>query len=940
MREDRLWQKICAHVLSVFLILGMLGTGLPAIGALSPQEAYAADAPEIMVLVDSAAEQPAENGSYRWAFFGADESIDIAELSADDFSMQVKVGDGEWTAAPDVGIELVASDEYDGVVEAAVPDNKEAVTKQWRFVYAGGILDWSYEEVDCPAITQAAAAAAAEPAISAATVDPAVVDKYSDEVTVYVTGSDLKKVWYRAFRYSEEDDYWYRMGDGYNAPSVDAKSAESAEIKFAPTEEAGTYRIYVMAADPGTGDLNVSSCDSKYEGVEWTVRSDAPKASITGAAVAPGEVDSASSPVTLTVSGENLDTVWYTLFYCEPGDDFWMNGGTKSFSAASAAQATAEITPTQNADKFRVYVMTKDPGYTYYSEASCKSAGFKSADWSVKAETPSTKPALILSYESDDEQPAAGGEYIWAADDTSYTAEFTDVESGDFKAQVKAGEGEWEDSNAAVTWAEDPQEMSLGLVSIDVPDNEEAVVKQWRVTYAGGIVNWGGQPEDCAPITQAAAEVVSTKPEIDFIEIDDYMAYMSGETQPAADGVYAWYVDFPEGSATSDITDADFTMQMKTDDSDWADSTDASAHFDFNENGAWVVATVPDNTEGFDKQWRFVYSGGGEECPAITQEAAEITDPLEEAKEEAKAELEDIDTSKYSGDEKTAVEAAISKALEDIEAAESVDAVDEALSTAQTAIAAQKTNVQKAEDAETVANDAKTAADTAAATAAESKAAAYEAAKTPGQAAVDAAEKAKTDAEAAKAAAETYKEAAEAYAAAAELAYGETSKKTQDAKQAATDAATAAGTAAQAATDAAAAVDTAKADKEKADQAAADAKAKKVKTVTVNVANVNAKAVDSAVKKAGGSEKYVTKIVLGKKVKKVSAKTFAKYKKVTTIELKTKKLSKKSVKSSLKSSKVKTVRVKVGSKKVNKKYVKKYKKIFTKKIAGKKVRVK
>ena len=38
--------------------------------------------------------------------------------------------------------------------------------------------------------------------------------------------------------------------------------------------------------------------------------------------------------------------------------------------------------------------------------------------------------------------------------------------------------------------------------------------------------------------------------------------------------------------------------------------------------------------------------------------------------------------------------------------------------------------------------------------------------------------------------------------------------------------------------------------------------------------------------------------------------------------------------------KVKTIQVKVGSKKANKQYVKKYKKIFTKKNAGKKVKVK
>lgn len=62
--------------------------------------------------------------------------------------------------------------------------------------------------------------------------------------------------------------------------------------------------------------------------------------------------------------------------------------------------------------------------------------------------------------------------------------------------------------------------------------------------------------------------------------------------------------------------------------------------------------------------------------------------------------------------------------------------------------------------------------------------------------------------------------------------------------------------------------------------------------------------------------------------------------KVKTLTVRTKKLTKKSVKGSLKGSKVKTVKVKVGKKKVNKKYVKKYKKYFTKKNAGRKVKVK
>jgi hypothetical protein len=145
----------------------------------------------------------------------------------------------------------------------------------------------------------------------------------------------------------------------------------------------------------------------------------------------------------------------------------------------------------------------------------------------------------------------------------------------------------------------------------------------------------------------------------------------------------------------------------------------------------------------------------------------------------------------------------------------------------------------------------------------------------------------------------------------------------------------------------AATVKDAEAEKEAAiaaiDKAVADTKedkAKTVKTITVNVKTVNAKALDKIAAKKGGSAKYITKVILGKKVKKIAKKSFAKYKKVTTLTVKTKKLKKKTVKGSLKGSNVKTVQVKVGKKKVNKKFVKKYKKIFTKKIAGKKVTVK
>ena len=245
-------------------------------------------------------------------------------------------------------------------------------------------------------------------------------------------------------------------------------------------------------------------------------------------------------------------------------------------------------------------------------------------------------------------------------------------------------------------------------------------------------------------------------------------------------------------------------------------------------------------------------------------------------------------------------------------------------------------------DDEAVANDkidaAKNAAETAkkaADTAAASKEAADKAAKTPGKAAVDAANKAKADADAAKKAAEAAKKAADDAVKAAEKAGNEEQIKTAGKLQ--SDAAKAVESAKKAAK---AAADKAAAEKAKADKKAKEEAMKKVKTVTVNVKTVNAKALDKAVAKAKGSSKYVTKFVLGKKVKKIAKNSFKEYKAVTVLQIKTKKLKKKAVKGSLKGSNVKKIEVKVGSKKANKKIVKKYKKIFTKKNAGKKVTIK
>ena len=102
----------------------------------------------------------------------------------------------------------------------------------------------------------------------------------------------------------------------------------------------------------------------------------------------------------------------------------------------------------------------------------------------------------------------------------------------------------------------------------------------------------------------------------------------------------------------------------------------------------------------------------------------------------------------------------------------------------------------------------------------------------------------------------------------------------------------------------------------------------------VDAPTVDAALVQQALQAAGNPDT----LVLGKSVKKIQKGALAGTS-VKTLVVTTKKLKKKSVKGSLKGSSVTTVKVNVGKVKTNKKYVKKYKKIFTKKNAGKKVKV-
>ena len=95
----------------------------------------------------------------------------------------------------------------------------------------------------------------------------------------------------------------------------------------------------------------------------------------------------------------------------------------------------------------------------------------------------------------------------------------------------------------------------------------------------------------------------------------------------------------------------------------------------------------------------------------------------------------------------------------------------------------------------------------------------------------------------------------------------------------------------------------------------------------------------TGIAKQAFTQKKIRHVIIGASVVKLYKNAF-RGSKVTTVTIKTKGLTKKGVNGSMKGSKVKKIKVSVGKKTQNKKYVKKYAKIFTKKNAGKKVKVK
>lgn len=118
-------------------------------------------------------------------------------------------------------------------------------------------------------------------------------------------------------------------------------------------------------------------------------------------------------------------------------------------------------------------------------------------------------------------------------------------------------------------------------------------------------------------------------------------------------------------------------------------------------------------------------------------------------------------------------------------------------------------------------------------------------------------------------------------------------------------------------------------------------KAKNKKSVTVPAAvKIYGKTYKVTKVNAGAFKgKKIRTVTIGKNVKTIKKNAF-KGSGATKVVLKTKLLKKKTVKGCLTGSKVKTVQLKLGSGSQNKKFKKAYKKIFTKKNAGRKVKIK
>ena len=515
-------------LLAVFLSFAMVLTGFTFLGGATAVSADDGDKPEIGdVYVLSANEQPAAGGSYQWAFYGIDDSVDWSEVTDADFGMEVKAGDGEWAGAPDVTVKLDRSDDtYDGVVIAEVPDNTEPVVKQWRFTYAGGIVDYSDNPVDAPAITQAAGEASAEKPEYVTLFRADGVDEFQPAsggtfrwlAMDVIMGEDLRdRVTAEDFELhtkKAEDQEW-------SVASVGTLSVENA------TEEDYEGGVYVTAALPDNTDdydknwslvykhgdpsTQTASCDSnKITQMKPEAQAEKPSNVFVSFDEGAEEFQPAAggSYVWLTMDAETygplcglVDADDFKLQTRKATDSEWTDAAVGTLALEDFDDYYVKVTANgipDNTDDFdkqwRLVYVHSDPSIQLPT-------GESNVYTQQKPEAqPAVKPA-IESIDIDEatgsgaNQPAEGGVYAWYVLG-GMDADFSEVTADDFSMEVKTGDGEWTASDAALQF-EIGTNDDEGIVTAAVPDNTEDVEKQWRFRYAGESV-------ECPAITQAA----------------------------------------------------------------------------------------------------------------------------------------------------------------------------------------------------------------------------------------------------------------------------------------------------------------------------------------------------------------------------------------------------------------------------------------------------
>lgn len=779
---------------------------------------------------DSSANQPAKGGVYAWYFNGALDA-DFSEVTSSDFTMQVKVGDEAW-ADSDAAVAFELGDNDDeGVVTATVPDNTEAVARQWRFKYAG-------ESVECPPITQAAKAS----------WDASCFTCSEDKTTI--TGLTEEGV---AMVEEDPDMVIPASCDGVKVTAIGDNAFANAKItnvRFPVTLKSigaaafsgcTELKSLTLPASLETIGQQAFNNTTKLESItfeEGIKITEIPQAAFQKVSFGV-QIKEITVPDSVTVilanafGGTQVETLVLPAGLEEIGDRAFMNNKLSSITIPDKVEKIGKQAFSQAQAKVRGTLTTLDFG----NNTVIASVGAQAFEY-AKLKTVNM-PESVKALDKDTFKNNSGGESEDKKVILNLTSHDQFTSAGDYANFVADGSGH--------------RSMFNGVMNYQI-----------KFDTAGRSIKNDAYTKD-GKLSEA-----------------DLAAARSSKPYDVFDG---WFTEAEGGEAIDENTvfEADTTLYAH-----WSENT---ALMDAEEAVADAVTAADTAQTAADK----AAETGAEDDVKAAAEALEAAEKaVNDAKEKLAAAQEFANNHSISGTGTTRTNTAaknLAKAnagVTKLDAAEAAKAADDAAAAA----AAAKPGTQDAVD----------------------KAAA----------AVKAANDALAKAEAAKAAAEE--------------AYGADSEQAKDAAQAVEDAKTAA----KKADDAKTAADKAKAeaDKKAADEAAA-AKAKSVTTVTVNVKTVTAAAIDNAVKAAGGSNLYVTKIVLGKKVKTIKSKAFKNYSKVTVLEVKTKKLTKKSVKKALKGSKIKTVKVKISKKAAtNKKYVKKYKKFFTKKNAGKKVTVK